>query len=529
MLNFLASNPLFTLFLIMAVGLAIGKVKVFGISLGAAAAMFVALGLSTANPDIQIPAFVYQFGLAIFVYAIGLGFGPSFVRDFKKRGWKLTVFMIGMLIALVAVGYLLITVFHLKVPVAVGMFAGSLSSTPGMAAVVEMLGNSEPVVGYSLAYPGAVIGAIIVAAVGAIILKVNHEKDARDEGMVPSPLIWKAVKLTRDFPDTAGHINRVTGQTVVATRFIPDADHHRLAIPEMPLEKGAVFMINGTEEAVNAAIEVLGTEESVELTEDAGLLYTRVTVSNPEIAGKRIRDIKALDHGFIIARVRQGDIDIVPHADTVLNYSDRVRVVTAPERLPAVKDYLGNSESALGNADLLSMSIGLTLGMLLGLIPIPIPGGTTLQLGFGGGPIVMGLFLGYLNRTGSINWQMPFHTRQALSTLGLTLFLAGVGTSAGASFRAALTDPASLKVMGVGLIITLISAIGIGLIGMLVFRLKWDEAMGCAAGMTTNPAVFSYLQGQTKTDLANRGWATVYPTTIISKIIASQVLLVLLM
>ena len=512
----------------MAVGLALGKVKVFGISLGAAAAMFVALGLSTANPDIQIPPFVYQFGLAIFVYAIGLSFGPSFFREFKTRGWKLTAFMIGVLVALVAVSSLLINFFGLKVPVAVGMFAGALSSTPGMAAVVDMVGNSEPVVGYSLAYPGAVIGAIAVAAIGAAVLRVNHVEDARAEGMVPAPLVWKAVRLSRDFDDTAGHIYRVTGQEVVATRLVLDEYHHYLAVPEMRLEKDEIFLINGPEDAVDEAIRFLGTEEEVELREDAGLLYSRVTVSSPKIAGKRIRDIKALDHGFIIARVRQGDTDKVPHPDLVLNYSDRVRVVCAPERLPNVKNYLGDSESALGNADLLSMSVGLTLGMLLGLIPIPIPGGTTLQLGFGGGPIVVGLILGYLNRTGPLNWQMPFHTRQTMSILGLTLFLAGVGTSAGAAFRDALTDPASLKVMGAGLIITLISALGIGIIGMLFFRLKWDEAMGCAAGMTTNPAVFAYINTQTGTELANRGWATVYPTTIIGKIVASQVLLVLL-
>ena len=513
----------------MAVGLAIGKIKIFGISLGAAAAMFVALGLSTANPDIQIPPLVYQFGLAIFVYAIGLSFGPSFVREFKTRGWKLTVFMLGMLVILVAVGFGLIRAFGLSTPEATGMFAGSLSSTPGMAAVVEMVGDSTPVVGYSLAYPGAVIGAILVAAIGAKVVKVNHEEDARAEGMIPAELVAKGVRLTKNFNDTAGHIYRVTGQTVVATRIVSDEERHRLAVPEMPLCEGEAYLLNGSEEAVDKAIEILGEEYPVELTEEAGLKYARVTVSNPDIAGKSVREIKALDHGFIIARVRKGDKDLVPHPDTVLNYSDRVRVVTSPSRLPYVRKYLGDSEAALGNADLLSMAIGLTLGMLLGLIPIPMPGGSTLQLGFGGGPVVVGLLLGYLNRTGPLNWQMPFHTRETISNMGLTLFLAGVGTSAGASFRDALTDPSSLTIMGVGLIITLTSAILIGVIGMLVLKLKWDEAMGCAAGMTTNPAVFAYIRDQTGTELAARGWATVYPTTMIGKIIAAQVLLLLLL
>ena len=234
MLELLASSPLLALFAIMAIGLAIGKIKFFGISLGAAAAMFVALGLSTANPDIQIPPLVYQFGLAIFVYAIGLNFGPSFVREFATRGWKLTVFMIGMLVLLVGVGFGLIRVFDLDTDVAAGMFAGSLSSTPGMAAVVDMLGNSTPVVGYSLAYPGAVIGAILVAAIGAKVLKVDHEADAKEEGMIPAPLVAKGVRLTKDFPDTAGHLYQVTGRSVVATREISDMENHRLAQPDMP-------------------------------------------------------------------------------------------------------------------------------------------------------------------------------------------------------------------------------------------------------------------------------------------------------
>ena len=361
------------------------------------------------------------------------------------------------------------------------------------------------------------------------MVKVNHEEDARAEGMIPAELVAKGVRLTKNFNDTAGHIYRVTGQTVVATRIVSDEERHRLAVPEMPLCEGEAYLLNGSEEAVDKAIEILGEEYPVELTEEAGLKYARVTVSNPDIAGKSLREIKALDNGFIIARIRKGDKDLVPHPDTVLNYSDRVRVVTSPSRLSYVRKYLGDSEAALGNADLLSMAIGLTLGMLLGLIPIPMPGGSTLQLGFGGGPVVVGLLLGYLNRTGPLNWQMPFHTRETISNMGLTLFLAGVGTSAGASFRDALTDPSSLTIMGVGLIITLTSAILIGVIGMLVLKLKWDEAMGCAAGMTTNPAVFAYIRDQTGTELAGRGWATVYPTTIIGKIIASQVLLLLLL
>ncbi len=533
MLDFLAANPLIALVVILAIGLALGKIRVLGLSLGAAAVLFVALGLATANPEIQIPALVYQLGLAMFVYVIGLSAGPVFFREFRTRGWRLTVFMILLIIALAALAWALIRALGLDATTGVGMFAGALSSTPGMAAVVEMVratdpaAASEPVVGYSLAYPGAVIGAILVAAIGAAILKVNHERDARDEGLIAAPLVWKGVKLGPDVSCRVGDLPRLSGQQIIATRIADDPHSHRLADPELPAHPGMELVINGTEEAVDAAIAVLGQERDTKI-EDTDLVYSRFTVSNPEVAGRTVAELDTVAHGFMIARIRQGDTEVVPTVDTVVNYSDRVRVVAAPGRMGEVRRFLGDSEKSLGDVDLLPFAAGLALGLLLGAIPIPLPGGTTLSLGFGGGPIVVGLILGALNRTGPVTWQMPFHANRTISTLGLSLFLAGVGTSAGAGFRDALTDPSSLVYMGVGLAITLASAVLCGVIGMGVLGLRWDEAMGVAAGMTTNPAIISYLNGQTGTELPNRGYATVYPTAMIGKIIAAQVLFLLL-
>ena len=529
MLSFLAEQPLLALFLIMAVGLAVGKESAWGVSLGAAAAMFVALGLSTANPDIAIPPFVYQFGLAVFVYVIGLNFGQSFFRDFLSRGWKLSLLIVIMLLILAGVTIGFLHAFDLNPAIAVGTLAGSISSTPGMAAAVEALGgDSTPVVGYSLTYPGCVIGTIIVAAIGAKLLKVNHIDDAKAEGMIAAPLEWKGVRLGRDFAGTIDDLSAITGERIIATRHINNPHDHNLAYPELPLRKGMEIIVNGTDEAIDKAIAVLGEEIYVNLHEEDGLVYRRVTVSNPEVAGRTIDELNTEDKGFIIARVRKGDSDVVPAPEMVLNYSDRVRVITAPGRLDDVRRYLGDSESKLGNVDLLPFALGLFLGLALGAIPIPLPGGTTLSLGFGGGPIVMGLILGAVGRSGPINWQLPFHAKQTLSTLGLTLFLAGVGTSAGGSFRAALSDPSSLIYIGVGLALTLISALGLAAGSMLLFKLKFDEAMGVVAGMTTNPAIMAYLNPQTGTQLAERGYATVYPTSMIGKILACQVLALLL-
>ncbi len=533
-LDFLADQPLIALVMILTFGLALGKIRLFGLSLGAAAVLFVALGLATANPQIQIPTLVYQLGLAMFVYVIGLSAGPMFFREFRTRGWKLTVFMLALLTGLTALAWAVIRLLGLDATTGAGMFAGSLSSTPGMAAVVETVratdaaAASEPVVGYSLAYPGAVIGAILVAAIGAAVLRVDHERDAREEGLIAAPLVWKGVRLGPDVRCRLGDLPRLSGQQIIATRIADDPHSHRLADPQLPVRPGMELVINGTEDAVDAAIAVLGEERDTKI-EDTELVYSRFTVSNPEVAGRTVGELDTVAHGFMIARIRQGDTEIVPTADTVLNYSDRIRVVAAPGRMDEVRRFLGDSEKSLADVDLLPFAAGLALGLLIGAVPLPLPGGTTLSLGFGGGPIVIGLILGALNRTGPVTWQLPFHANRTISTLGLALFLAGVGTSAGAGFREALTDPSSLIYIAVGLLLTITSALLCGVIGMGVLKLRWDEAMGVAAGMTTNPAIISYLNGQTGTELPNRGYATVYPTTMIGKIIATQILFMLLL
>lgn len=536
-LDFLAAQPLIALIAILTVGLALGKIRILGISLGAAAVLLVALGLSTANPDIQIPPLLYQLGLAMFVYAIGLTAGAQFFAEFRSRGWRLTVFMLLLLATLVGVSYGVVRMLGLGELIGAGMFAGALTSTPGMAAIVDMVeGGSlidatragEPVIGYSLAYPGAVVGSILVAAIGAKLLRVDHEADARREGLIIAPLQWDGVRIGPGVEGTVAQLPALAGAEIIATRIVRSPTDHSLAAPTDRLHEGMVLLINGTREDIVTAQRTLGQPAQVTI-EGTDLVYKRVTVSNPRVVGRRIEDLDTVSAGFQIARIRRGDAEEVPHADDVLNYSDRVRVVAPPNRMGEVRAFLGDSERSLAAPDLLPFALGLLAGLLLGSIPIPLPGGSVLSLGFGGGPIVAGLILGALHRTGPVTWTMPYHAVNTLNTLGLSLFLAGVGTTAGAGFKDALTDPSSLTVMAAGLFITVASALICAVVGMLVLRLTWDEAMGVAAGATTNPAIISYLNGQTGTELATRGYATVYPTAMIGKIVASQILLLLLL
>lgn len=530
MLDFLADQPLIAMFLILAVGLAVGKIKVAGLALGASAVLFVALGLSAMNPEISLPTLVYQLGLALFVYAIGLTAGREFFASFLSRGWKLNAFLAVFLLVLVGLTYALVRALGLDPIKGSGMFAGALTSTPAMAAIVDMLDASQGadvVVGYSLAYPGAVIAAIVIAAAGSAILKVDHVADARKEGLIVAPVQWRAISLRSGISGAIRDLPVVADQPVSATRLqLPDGTH-TLADPDRPVEPGMVVVLNGTEEALNAAEAVLGEAVPMSL-ERSGLMFRRLTLSNPNVAGKTVGELDTVAHGFTIARVRRGDSDIAPNDDLVLNYSDRVRVVTTPERLPEVNRFFGDSERSLADLNLLPLALGLLAGLILGAIPIPLPGGSVLSLGFGGGPIIAGLILGALTRTGGINWQIPYHANRTLSTLGLSIFLAGVGTTAGAGFRDALTDASSLYYIAAGFVVTVVVYLVSAAVGMWLLHLTWDEAMGVAAGASTNPAVISYLNEQTGTELAARGYATVYPTGMVGKIIAGQLLVLLL-
>ncbi|WP_231112712.1 aspartate:alanine exchanger family transporter [Corynebacterium pseudotuberculosis] len=535
MLDYLATQPLITLVLILALGLALGKIRLFGISLGAAAVLFVALALSTIHPALQLPPLIFQLGLAMFVYAIGLNAGAAFFAEFRHRGWKLTLYVIGLLVVLMGISYALITTFDLGSRAAgAGMFAGAISSTPGMAAMVAILEGiddslvAEPVVGYSLAYPGAVIGSILVAAIGARVLKVNHTQDAEEEGLVMDPLEWTGVRIGPRITGTIAQLPSIVGEEIIATRVVHSDSFHSLADPNDRLFEGMVLVINGTTEALDRAIAKLGAPVEVKI-EDTDLEYLRVTVSSKHVVGRKISELDTVRSGFIIARLRRGDAEVVPEADDVLHYSDRVRVIAPKNRMSEVRRFLGDSERQLADVDLLPFAIGLSLGLLIGAIPIPLPGGNTLSLGFGGGPIVVGLILGPC--TVRVRFAGLCRTmRIARSVLfGLAIFLAGVGTSAGVGFRHALTDPSSLKLIAAGFVVTLASALITAAVCMPLLKLKWDEAMGVAAGVTTNPAIISYLNGQTGTELATRGYATVYPTAMIGKIVASQMLLLLLL
>ncbi|ALC06390.1 putative transporter [Corynebacterium deserti GIMN1.010] len=539
-MSLLVENQLLALVVIMTLGLLIGRIKIFGFRLGVAAVLFVGLGLSTIEPDIAVPHLIYVVGLSLFVYTIGLEAGPSFFKSLKTTGLRNNALALGAIVSTTAVAWGLISALGISAASGAGMFTGALTNTPAMAAVVDSLPaliddsgelrtvSELPVIAYSLAYPLGVLIVIIAIAIFSAIFKINHNREAEEAGVAVHELVGKRIRVTKEGLPAVENLPHLLGLTIIVSRverngeqFIPEAgDRSRI---------GDVLTVVGTEAELDKACVEIGELLEGDPYSDIDLHYRRIFVSNSDVVGTPLEKLQPYLQGMLITRIRRGDTDLVASPEMTLQLGDRVRVVAPADRLSEATRFLGDSYKKLSDFNLLPLAAGLALGILVGMLEFPLPGGTSIKLGNAGGPLVVALVLGLLSRTGKFVWHIPYGANLALRQFGITLFLAAIGTTAGAGFRAAMSDPQSLTIIGVGALITLFMSLLVLIIGHKVMRIPFGETAGILAGTQTHPAVLSYVSETAKNDLPAMGYTSVYPLAMISKILAAQVLLFLLM
>lgn len=533
----LVENQLLALITIMAIGLLVGRIKIFGFQLGVAAVLFVGLAFATIEPEITLPPIVYIVGLSLFVYTIGLEAAPGFFASMRTTGMRLNIFGFVTILVMTLMAFGLMKFFNISAPSGAGLLTGAFTNTPAMAAVVDALPSfveeptSEilelPVVAYSLTYPLGVLGVILSVAFLSRIFKINHDKEAEDAGVAPHPLHTRRVKVTQKNLPSVNNIPVQFDLEVIVSRI-----EHRgeLFLPEVGdrVEPGDIISVVGTEEELDKAVALIGETLPGDPTHDDRLDYRRIFVSSNTLVGIPLRKLRGTMQGLLVTRVRRGDQDIVATPDTVLQLGDRVRVVAHHENIDRATRLFGDSYKKISDFNLLPLLLGLFAGILIGLIAIPLPGGASLKLGSAGGPLIVSLILGSLGRTGPIVWQVPFGANLALRQLGITLFLAGIGTTAGSGFGEALKDPQSLLIIGIGAIITVVFSCLILIIGHKVLKIPFGQAAGMIAGLQTHPAVLSYVSDHTKNELPAMGYTTVYPMAMVAKIICAQLLLFLL-
>ncbi|HOL71295.1 MAG TPA: aspartate:alanine exchanger family transporter [Bryobacteraceae bacterium] len=535
---FLAQYPILTLFLAIGLGYVVGEIGLFGFRFGVAGVLFMGLAIGALDPAVSLPEVIPTLGLIIFVYTIGIQSGPALAQAFQRGGLRANMLAGGLLVfgALLTLGFSYL--LSIPAPRAAGLFCGSLTSTPALAAARDAVREAavargvpreqarleadQPVVSYSIAYPIGTIGVILCFQLFGRFWR-NGSQPAEE-----SPEI-----LVRNFfvrnPGVAGRtlgavlrLHRDCGFVVTRIQHEGEVD---IATSDTRLEFGDIVAVVGDEEALERAELIFGEESPTHIEFDRSRFdHRRLYVSAKEVVGKRIRDLDLPNRlHAIITRLRRGDVDIVPTPDTRLEFGDQVRVLSPRERIPAVSAFFGNSIRGMAETDFGSVALGMVLGVFAGMAPIPLPGGNTVRLGFAGGPLLVALALGRLERTGGITWVIPTSANLTLRQIGLVLFLAGVGTRAGYDFVQTLrTDGPQL--LAAGAAITFIVAIVSLLVGRRLLKLPYDALMGLVSGVHTQTASLSFAADHTRSDAPNIAYAGVYPLATIVKIVLAQLL-----
>ncbi len=546
MTDILLENPLLLLFVVIAIGYPLGRITFRGSSLGVAAVLFAGLVVGAFDADLKLPTIIYQLGLVLFVYTVGLSNGRGFFSAFRRQGIRDSLVVVGVVSFAATLSAFAQVVLELKPTFAGGMFAGSLTNTPALAAELEYLkayvtgGDlearlTEPVVGYSVAYPFGVLGVIFAIAFAQKLWKIDYRKEAirvEDLDDAPRELLNRTVNITnvaatgytvRDLL-TTHHWDVIFGRVAHAGRVT-------LTTGETRFEPGDQVSVVGSPAALDAVTSFLGETSNDHLELDRTELdFRRIFVSSPEVAGHRLRDLP-LRQRFeaVVTRVRRGDVEFLPRGNTVLQAGDRVRVVAPTQSMQAVSRFFGDSYRAVSEIDIPTFSVGLALGLLVGTVPIPFPGGVDIKLGLAGGPLVVALILGALDRTGPLTWTLPYSANVTLRQFGLVLFLAGIGVGAGYTFISTVREGDGMRLLVAGAVITFSTAMLTLWLCYKVLKIPMGLVIGMVAGIHTQPAVLGFALEQSDDELPNVGYAAVFPIATIAKIVAAQILLALML
>ena len=534
----LAHNPILTLFLAIGLGYIVGEIGVFGVRFGVAGVLFVGLAIGALDRSVGLPEVIPTLGLIIFVYTIGIQSGPALASVFRHRGYRDALLALGVLVFGAVLTVALSYSFHIPGSRAAGLFCGALTSTPALAATRETVHDlavqralpeerareeaAQPVASYSISYPLGVIGVILCFQLFGRLWRTDTQPvEEAPEILVRNFVVRNPGVAGR----TIGDVLRVHKDYGFVVSRIQHDHQIDIATSDARLEFGDVLAVVGDEDALERAMQIFGEPSSTHIEFDRSHLdHRRIYVSAKEVVGKRIRDLDLQNRlHAIITRLRRGDVDIVPAPDARLDYGDQIRILLSRERVSELQKFFGDSVRGLSETDFGSVSIGMVLGVLVGMMPIPMPGGSTIRLGLAGGPLLTALALGKLERTGRITWAIPISANFTLRQIGLLLFLAGVGTRAGFDFVQTLRSEGAQLLLA-GAAITFAVTLATLIIGHKFLKIPFDALTGISAGVQTQSACLAFATSQTRSDAPNIAYSGIYPLATIAKIILAQIL-----
>jgi putative transport protein len=517
--DIIGSQPILALFLAIGVGYLVGQISIGGFSLGVGAVLFVGLAIGAFAAKAQITGPIGLTGLIMFLYGIGILYGRQFFEGMvgaAGRKYNLLAFVAVVASLLVALG--LGQIFGIKIGHTLGLYAGSMTSTATLQAALDVMGNKDPSIGYSVAYPFGVIGPIL--CIYFMTQRVQPKFPPKVQRFHMAEITLGDNCAGRTLEDLAKDLGGDVQVTMVRKdrqNVVPSGD--------LTMASGdGLMVVSEREDAIAEAAKRLGKLEPGRIVKDRSALdYIRVFVAKANLIGVPLARLP-LPAGFPVhlLHVRRYDVDLVPAADLSLEYGDRVGVLMPPDRKEEVRRYFGDTVKAAAEFSYVSLGIGMVLGVLLGLIPIPIPGVGTVTLGIGGGPLIVALILGKLRQTGPMIWVMPLPANIVLRNFGLAMFLAAVGINAGTPFVRTISETGfSLLLIGAAVLLT--TVVIVLLVGYYVMRIPYDDLVGVASGATGNPAILVYSTRMAPTERPDIGYAMIFPSMTIVKVIAVQV------
>jgi putative transport protein len=512
----LEHSPMLALFAAIGLGYAVGQISISGFSLGVGAVLFTGLALGAIAPKSTPPGMVSSIGLVMFLYGIGIQYGRQFFAGLKGPGlkWNL-IAAVGVLVSL-GIAIALGRAVGASPAYSMGLFAGSLTNTPTLQAAIEAAGNRDPAIGYSVAYPFGVIGPILCLFAFSRFFKPRLEA-------APAPLQPLEITLVGTQTVTVSELIATlpTGVELIAIR---QDGENKLPEPRALVAAGDGVLLFGEPEALEKARLALGRVEPGRIAKDRSALdVVRFFVSRAGLVGASLGQVTFPDGMTAkIVEVRRGDAVLFPAADLVLEYGDRVGVVAPRESIPGLRKHFGDSMKSTAEFSYISVGLGMSLGVLLGLVAVPIPGGGSFSLGLAGGSLIAALILGRFGRIGSLSWHLPLSANLTLRNFGLTLFLAAVGLGSGAPFVDTVSRT-GLTFLLIGAAILLGAVLAVMLLGHYVFKVSTDDLFGIVSGTTGNPAILVYANRAVPSDRIDVAYSTIFPSMTILKIICVQV------
>ncbi len=537
-MDHLLQTPLFLLFGIIAAGMAVGAIRIYGVSLGAAGVFFVALVMG--HFQYKLPAEVTELGLVLFVYAVGLQAGPRFIGILRSQG--LAFVTIGLASTLLGAGVTLILakVLGLSPHMAAGIYAGATTCTPALAAALETVTRFLPQessvtsVGYGAAYPFSIVAVVLIVQLLPRWLHTQPKQAAEryqaEEADKYPPLEECAFHV--DNPNCGGktidELQSLHMANVVICR-VKQGGKIRSARPDTVLNVGDIVLAVGAPDELAKLETLLGDVSAEPMYDPTGNVSSQqIVVSRRGVFWKTLGELCLWERfGVLVTRVIRDRMEFTPRGNLTLEPGDVLRTVGPRKDLEAVAAILGREERALDETSLVPFAAGLALGAVVGQIPIPLPGGLEIRLGLGGGAFLVALLLGHLGTIGPLRMYVPGAAKHFARDLGLAIFLAGAGTGAGARF-VPIVQETGLKLLLAGAVVTLVTSLFALVVMLRLFRWNMLYGAGAMCACMTNPPGLAAATGLAESDAAAVGFASVYPVALIAKIIWAPLIFLML-